>query len=74
MGKQIIRQKNNNENGLLNKVLNNIEKVGNKLPDPVTIFMILCAVVFILSAVIAKRGLSVIHPSTKEVIRSINLL
>jgi aminobenzoyl-glutamate transport protein len=74
LGKQVVRQKNNNENGLLNKVLNNIEKVGNKLPDPVTIFMILCAVVFILSSVISKMQLSVIHPSTKEVIRSINLL
>ncbi|HSQ89648.1 AbgT family transporter [Romboutsia sp.] len=74
MGKQAIKQKNDNENGLLNKVLNGIERVGNKLPDPVTIFMILCIVVFVLSTVIAKSEVSVVHPSTNETINAINLL
>lgn len=64
----------NKENGILNKILNGIEKVGNKLPDPVTIFMILCVFVLILSALIANTNISVVHPSTKETIKAVNLL
>ncbi|MGL5316408.1 MAG: AbgT family transporter, partial [Peptostreptococcaceae bacterium] len=73
MGKQKVKIENK-ENGLLNKILNGIEKVGNKLPDPVTIFMILCVFVLILSAVISNTDISVVHPSTQETIKAINLL
>lgn len=73
MGKQKVKIENK-ENGLLNKILNGIEKVGNKLPDPVTIFIILCAFIFILSAVISNTDISVVHPSTQETIKAINLL
>ena len=43
----------NKKIGLLDKVLNSVERVGNKLPDPVTIFFILCGIIFILSAIIS---------------------
>ena len=34
---------------LLNKMLNKVEVVGNKMPDPTTIFVILCILIFIIS-------------------------
>ena len=66
--------KSNKKIGLLNRVLNLVERVGNKLPDPVTIFFILCGVILILSAFISSQDVSAIHPSTGEEIVAINLL
>lgn len=64
------------EKGLLQRILNKIEIVGNKLPQPVTIFAILIGVVLILSWITAAIGLSVEHPSPNitEPVRAVNLL
>lgn len=59
---------------LMDKVLNAFEIVGNKLPDPTTIFLILCFLIIGLSFVCFKFGVSVIHPSTNEKIFVANLL
>ncbi|MBC5996876.1 AbgT family transporter [Romboutsia ilealis] len=56
------------------RMLNGIERVGNKLPDPVTIFLGLCVVIMILSAVVASNGVSVVHPGTGETIKVVNLM
>ena len=37
---------------LLNKMLNKVEVVGNKMPDPTTIFVILCVLIFIISFIL----------------------
>ena len=71
MGKVKIENK---KVGLLDRVLNSVERVGNKLPDPVTIFFILCGVIFVLSSIISSQDVSAIHPSTGEKIIAINLL
>lgn len=59
---------------ILDKILDKIEKVGNKLPDPVTIFIILCIVVMIVSTLISNSKISVVHPMTKETVKAVNLL
>lgn len=56
------------------RALNVVERAGNKLPDPVTIFLLLCIIVVILSAIISNLGVEEIHPSTKEVVKVVNLL
>ncbi len=45
--------------GLFNKFLNVVEKSGNKLPHPVTIFVILSIIVIILSEVVSRMGITV---------------
>lgn len=60
--------------GLLENILNKIEKIGNKLPDPVSIFAILSILVFLISLIASKYNVSVIHPSTNESISVVNLL
>ena len=50
------------------------ERVGNRLPNPVTLFVILAVVVLIASAVASGLGLSVAHPRTGEPISAVNLL
>ncbi len=42
-------------------ILGAIEKVGNKLPHPATIFVILCAIIIVVSAVMANMGVSVTY-------------
>ncbi len=60
--------------GAFNRFLNGIEKAGNKLPDPVILFMIFCAVVMVLSWIGSKLGWSVIHPGTGDAVTVFNLL
>src|SRR5690606_9134740 len=50
------------------------ESVGNKLPDPITLFVIFAAVVLIGSALAAALGVSVIHPADGKTIDAQNLL
>lgn len=61
-----------NDKKLFQKFLNWVEVVGNKLPDPVTLFVVLCAAVIFISAII--QNVSVTHPLTKETINVVNLM
>lgn len=56
------------------RALNAIEWAGNKLPDPVTLFVIAIFAVIGLSAYYSATGLSVIHPGTQQEVAAINLL
>ncbi|MCC5896737.1 MAG: AbgT family transporter [Phormidium sp. BM_Day4_Bin.17] len=58
----------------LDRVLGWIERVGNALPDPVTLFLILAIGVILLSALAAAAGLSVVHPATEETVTALSLL
>lgn len=59
---------------LFMRFLNGVERVGNKLPDPVTIFFILWFVVIAISAIVAKSGVTAVHPGTGETVVGVNLL
>lgn len=59
---------------LFMRFLNGVERVGNKLPDPVTIFFILWFVVIAISAIVAKSGVTAVHPGTGETVAGVNLL
>ena len=52
------KTKEKNKPSLLNRSLNTIERVGNKLPHPISIFAILVLAVIILSAVCEMLGVS----------------
>ncbi|MBU8893902.1 MAG: AbgT family transporter [Bacteroidales bacterium] len=54
--------------------LNGVEKVGNALPHPATLFGIFALSVLLLSALFSILGASAIHPGTGEVYEAINLL
>jgi aminobenzoyl-glutamate transport protein len=56
------------------RVLNSIERVGNKLPDPVTLFIASIFIVIVLSAVLAGAGTSGINPATGEKVTAVSLL
>lgn len=54
--------------------LDRIERFGNRLPDPAGIFLILIAILVVLSAWASAVGWSAANPANGEVIRSQNLL
>jgi aminobenzoyl-glutamate transport protein len=60
--------------GFLLRALDVVEVVGNRLPQPVTLFAMLMAAVLIASWIAASSGLSAIHPGNGEVIHAVNLL
>ena len=51
-----------------------IERSGNKMPDPVLVFIILIAIIILASWLFSMLGTEAIHPGTSDVIRVENLL
>ncbi len=56
------------------RILDGIERTGNALPHPATLFALFALAALVFSAVGYALGWEVIHPGTKEVVRSVNLL
>lgn len=61
-------------NSLFNRLLNSIEKAGNKLPDPAILFFYLMVIVWILSAILAPIDFGEVHPRTGDPLNVNNLL
>lgn len=49
------------------KFLDSVEKIGNKLPNPVTLFVILSVFVIVISLIFEKMGVSVTYDASKNV-------
>ncbi len=56
------------------RILNRIERTGNRLPHPIILFFILAAATLVLSWVVSLFGVTVEHPATGETIEAVNLL
>ncbi len=59
---------------LMNKFLDIVEKGGNILPHPATLFAIMALLVIILSGVAAALDITAMHPGTGEVIKPVSLM
>jgi aminobenzoyl-glutamate transport protein len=59
--------------GLLSKFLTIVEKIGNALPDPVSLFAILAFLVVVISGITSLFDIEVLHPGTGEIVRPVNL-
>lgn len=60
--------------GRMARALAWIERAGNALPHPGTLFAVMALVVLVLSAIGASLGVQVAHPGTGDTIRVVNLL
>ncbi len=56
------------------RALDAIERLGNRLPHPASLFVILAGVVVVLSWLLTQWGVTVSHPATGEAIGATNLL
>lgn len=59
---------------LMGWFLDRVERWGNLLPEPLTLFLIFAALVPVASWVAASSGWTLSHPATGEEIRAVNLL
>lgn len=60
--------------GLLSLVLQFVEKAGNALPHPATLFALFAIAIVVVSAIAAWADLEVIHPGTGETVKPVSLL
>jgi aminobenzoyl-glutamate transport protein len=58
----------------LDRFLDAVERIGNALPDPTTLFAGFAVLVVLASGLVAQFDLSVIHPATQETIRPVSLM
>jgi aminobenzoyl-glutamate transport protein len=65
---------NYKKQGMIDRFLNIIEKAGNALPHPATLFAIFAFLVIIFSWVFYTMGITVVHPGTGEKIQAVNLM
>lgn len=61
-------------NSLINRFLNIVEKTGNALPHPATLFAMFALAVLVLSWVMSLFNPQVVHPGTGQVIQVVNLM
>lgn len=47
------------------RFLDVVERLGNRLPDPTTLFLIAAAVVVLASWILSAANTTVVHPGTK---------
>lgn len=59
--------------GMLDRILDSIERVGNKLPDPITLFLGLAVAVVIISAVCSMLGVTAVNPADGSTVETFNL-
>lgn len=60
--------------GTVTQFLDGIERAGNRLPDPVTLFALMILLVIIASVAASAIGIAVPHPGTGDVVEAKNLL
>ncbi len=60
--------------GLMAKFLDFVERAGNRLPDPITLFVIMAVGVIIVSALLALIGVGAKHPSSGAFVEVQSLL
>lgn len=59
--------------GLLDRMLDSIERVGNRLPDPITLFLGLAVGVAVISAICSALGVTAINPADGSTVETFNL-
>jgi len=72
--KKLIRKARGTSSKALARTLNYIETVGNKLPHPATLFLILAVIVMVASWLATVFDYSIIHPVDESIIRAKNIL
>jgi aminobenzoyl-glutamate transport protein len=62
------------QKNFISRFLGIVERGGNALPHPATLFALMALSVIVLSAVAAQFDLTVIHPGTKKPVQPVSLL
>ena len=68
------KKANQEKTSLFNRFLTWVEKAGNALPHPATLFAIFAISTIVLSWLASYFGWHALHPGTKEMINPVNLI
>lgn len=68
-----MTQEQTAKKSLLDRFLSIIERGGNALPEPTTLFALLALSVIVISGITSLFEIEVVHPGTGELIRPVNL-
>lgn len=63
-----------NQQNIISRALGLIEKVGNRLPHPATLFAIFAAGAIVISWIASMFSVSAVHPGTGETVEIFNLM
>jgi aminobenzoyl-glutamate transport protein len=69
-----MKAQTESKSGWFDKFLSWLEKAGNALPHPATLFALFALSAVLISALADMLGWHAIHPTTKEIITPVNLL
>ena len=58
----------------IDRFLNGVERVGNALPDPTTLFALMTLLVILLSGFVSLFDIEAVHPKTGEPVRVVSLM
>jgi aminobenzoyl-glutamate transport protein len=56
------------------RFLDSVEKIGNRLPHPATLFAIFAFTVAVASWLISRAHVTAVHPGTGETISAVNMI
>ncbi|MDP2545377.1 AbgT family transporter [Photobacterium damselae subsp. piscicida] len=74
MSNQAVKQAPEAPSSAMDKFLNGIERVGNKIPNPALLFFWGLVLVWVLSAVLSQFDFGLVHPVTQQSVEIKNLL
>lgn len=63
-----------NGDSMVTRMLGAIERVGNKLPHPATLFAMFAGFIILLSGIISIFNVTTVHPGTGETVEVVNLM
>ncbi len=66
MGEPALQPNHPEKKGVFMRLLDVVERVGNKLPHPFILFVYLALFIIVLSAIVSMFGVKVVHPGTQE--------
>ncbi len=72
--RRIFSRKGKPGKSLFLRILNNIERTGNKLPHPASLFLIFVLIIMAVSHLVAFLNVTATHPGTGETISAVSLL
>lgn len=72
--RNMVKNKTLEKKGLINKLLDFVERAGNKLPDPAILFFVLMLLIWVLSAFFSTMNFTEIDPTSGKAIEIHNLL
>ncbi|MFC4023629.1 AbgT family transporter [Oceanobacillus longus] len=73
MGGGLILEKKK-KTSFVDEFLNKVELIGNKLPDPIVIFINLMGIILVASFIASLFNLKATNPGTGEVVEAVNLI